>query len=236
MGVPVLEADRICKHYGNAFALQEISFVLERDKVTGLIGPNGSGKTTLLEIVAGLLSADSGNLRISGLDESVNRRRGSLFYLPDNLVPYPDVPVSKVCAFFCAMFSTPDLARDKVMEQLGIVSVLNKRAGELSKGFRKRLCLAISLWSPQPFLLLDEPFDGFDLRQTLSIIEVLKETASSGRALLLSIHQLSDAEKICERFLLLNQGRLVAQGGLSDLRAQSKLAQGTLEEVFLGLT
>jgi ABC-2 type transport system ATP-binding protein len=109
---------------------------------------------------------------------------------------------------------------------------MKKTVTSLSKGFRRRLLLLIGLLSPQPLLLLDEPFDGFDLRQTLGVMELLRETLS-GRTLLLSIHQLTEAEKICDRFILLNTGSVAASGSLNQLREQAGLTTGGLEEVFL---
>jgi len=232
----VFQAKEISKRYGNSFALTNISFTLTAGQVTGLIGPNGSGKTTLLEIGAGLLPADSGIVQVSGRNVPPTERRNHLFYLPDHLIPYPDCAAMKVRNFFCDVFSIDFQTRERITELTGIGPVLGKRVGQLSKGFKKRLGLAISLWSPQPILLLDEPFDGFDLRQTLSIMEVLKDTAKAGRTLLLSIHQLMDAERVCDRLVLLNQGRLVAQGNLDDLRNQAKTPGSGLEEVFLALT
>lgn len=235
MTVSLLEASQVSKRYADIFALDDISLSLEASRITGLIGPNGSGKTTLFEIIAGLIPAN-GTLRVSGREVLPHERCQHLFYLPDNLLPYGETSVSRVCDFFCGVFSAADNTRQSITELLGLRPVLAKRVGELSKGFRKRLCLAISLWAPQPILLLDEPFDGFDLRQTLSITEVLRDTAKAGKTLLLSIHQLLDAERICERFVLLNQGKLVATGNLDELRKQTTLTGGGLAEVFLALT
>ena len=121
------------------------------------------------------------------------------------------------------------------MQRLELVPVLGKRVAELSKGYRRRLLLALALLTPQPILILDEPFDGFDLRQTLHVMDLLREVAAE-RALILSIHQLKDAERICDRLLLLDAGRRLGFGTLAELAAQSGSQSGDLEEVFLGLT
>lgn len=233
MVAPLFEIAGVSKSYADSFALRNVSFQLSAP-VTGLIGPNGSGKTTLLESIAGLIPIEAGTFRSQGRELSIKERKQHLFYLPDHLVPYSDAAVSQVADFFCAVFRVEHSKRDKAIQDLGLHPVLQKRVGQLSKGFRKRLCLSISLWAPQKLLLLDEPFDGLDFRQTISVMEVLRETAKSGKTLLLSIHQLADAERICDRFVLLNQGSLVAEGSLRELRERFK--KSTLEEVFLGLT
>ena len=130
------------------------------------------------------------------------------------------------------------LATDReaeIVRRLELTPVLHKRVAELSKGNRRRLLLALALLTPQPILLLDEPFDGFDLRQTLHVMDLLREVARE-RALLLSIHQLKDAERICDRLLLLAAGRRLGLGTLAQLAEQSGTARADLEEVFLGIT
>jgi len=106
----------------------------------------------------------------------------------------------------------------------------------LSKGFARRLIWAIGLLAPQPVLLMDEPFDGFDLKQTREMMDLLRQVAAGRRSLILSIHQLRDAEQICDRIVLLADGRVRGQGTLADLRARTNLPNGTLEDIFLALT
>jgi ABC-2 type transport system ATP-binding protein len=113
--------------------------------------------------------------------------------------------------------------------------VLTKPVGALSKGYRRRLLLALGLLAPQPLLVMDEPFDGLDLRQTREAMALLRRVAEGGRALLLSIHQLTDAERVCDRFVLLAGGRIRGEGTLPELRAAVGLSAGGLEEVFLAL-
>ena len=123
-----------------------------------------------------------------------------------------------------------------MIDQLALTPMLTKRVGTLSEGYRRRLLLAIALLAPQPLLILDEPFDGLDLRQTQQVMALLREARDSGRTLVLSIHQLTEAERICDRLVLLAAGRLLGCGTLESLRSQAGLATGDLEEVFLALT
>ena len=118
----------------------------------------------------------------------------------------------------------------------GLDSVLRRRVRALSKGYARRLLLTLGLLAPHELVLMDEPFDGFDLRQTREIMAVLREVARAGRALVLAIHQLADAERVCDRFVLLVDGRVRGAGTLAELRAHTGLADGRLEDVFLALT
>jgi ABC-2 type transport system ATP-binding protein len=116
------------------------------------------------------------------------------------------------------------------------VPVLQKRVRALSKGFGRRLVLALGLLAPQPVLIMDEPFDGFDLRQTRDVLQMLRELAAGGRTLVLAIHQLADAERACDRFLLLAEGRVLAHGTLDELRDRTAQPRASLEDIFLALT
>src|SRR5262249_31398955 len=122
------------------------------------------------------------------------------------------------------------------IRRAGLAPALRKRIAALSKGYARRLMLALALLTPHPLLLMDEPFDGFDLRQTREIMHVLRDVASNGRALVLAIHQLSDAARVCDRFVLLAEGRVRGVGTLAQLRAQAGKPAAGLEEVFLALT
>jgi ABC-2 type transport system ATP-binding protein len=114
--------------------------------------------------------------------------------------------------------------------------VLHKRVHALSKGYARRLMLALGLLAPQPLLLMDEPFDGFDLRQTRDVMALLRAVAANGRTLILAIHQLTDAERMCDRLLFLREGCVLALGTLDELRARTALPTASLEDLFVALT
>ena len=113
---------------------------------------------------------------------------------------------------------------------------MKSRIGSLSKGERKRVLLALGLLTPQPLLMLDEPFDGLDLRQTRDVMSLLRDHARRGRTLMLSIHQLVDAARVCERLVLLSEGKVAGEGTIPELQVKAGIAEGGLEEVFLALT
>ncbi|MBI5246226.1 MAG: ABC transporter ATP-binding protein [Elusimicrobia bacterium] len=232
----LLKVQGLSKRFAGFSALDEVSFEVYPGQILGLIGPNGAGKTTLLECVAGLMHHESGALSWRGGDFPSGRRKEELFYLPDGILPHRELCSSETLRLYAQLYGA-DLGRvEDLIRRLDLRSALEKRVGALSKGTLKRLLLAIGLLTPQPLLLLDEPFDGLDLRQTRSVMALLKEVRTLGRILLLSIHQLADAERVCDRFLLLKDGRLLGSGTLEELKTRAPGPAGSLEEVFLALT
>lgn len=233
--IPLLEVRGLSKRFGGFSALDSVGFEVRPGEILGLIGPNGAGKTTLLECVAGLQDC-GGTFALDGQDLPAARRKEQLFYVPDGVVPYGQQTVEESLGFFGAMYGVDGGALERTIRELGLDPYRGKRAAGLSKGTLKRLLLAIGLLTPQPLLLLDEPFDGLDLRQTRSVMDLLEEVQRLPRTLLLSIHQLVDAERVCDRFLLLREGRILGCGTLPELRAKAGQEAGDLAEVFLAIT
>jgi ABC-2 type transport system ATP-binding protein len=218
------------KSYGGFRALHDVSFHVRAGEVLGLIGPNGAGKSTLFECLAGVMPADSG--LIGGTKQT---RQELLFYVPDGIAPWPAQSVGWALDFTVGFFGGRADLRDLVVKQLELTPILRQTMGTLSKGQRKRAMLAIGLLAPQPALLIDEPFDGLDLKQARDVRLALREHAAQGRTLFLSIHQISDAAKFCDRFVLLSGGRVCGEGTAEELAERAGLG-GNLEEVFLALT
>lgn len=239
---PLLSVHGLSKTYGSRRVLDAVDFSVRPGEVLGLIGPNGAGKTTLFECLAGVLAADSGELRgASGVPLAPARRSAEMFYVPDGMAPWPDQTVCHVLLFFRDLWGFETGRVSAVIDSLKLRSLLDSTVRSLSKGERKRFLIALGLLSPQPLLMLDEPFDGLDLRQTREATALLREEASRGRTLFLSIHQLTDAGRACDRFVLLAGGRVVGEGTLSEIRERAGLSEGglpenRLEEVFLALT
>src|SRR3954469_21059178 len=198
--------------------LTGVSFTARPGEILGVIGPNGAGKTTMCECVAGLLPFDG------EVDSDL------LFYVPDAIRPWPDQTVRWTLELTSRMFDTR--LDETLLADLDLVALQHAAVKSVSKGEAKRLGIAIGLAVPRTVLLLDEPFDGLDVRQTRQVMDVLRRDTANGRTLVLSIHQLSDAARACDRFLLLDHGRSVAEGTLDELTS----GVGGLEEVFLALT
>jgi ABC-2 type transport system ATP-binding protein len=262
----VLQVASLTKRYGHLAALSEVSFSIRPGEVLGVIGPNGSGKTTLFECLGGVLPADAGSVLRDARPLTSAERTSTLFYLPDLISPWPSETVRWALAFTTGYFggafgrdrSAP--SADDVIARLELEPLLDSTIGTLSKGQRKRALLAIGLLTPQPILMADEPFDGLDLRQTREVATTLRHYATAGRTMLLSIHQIGDAARVCDRFVLLSGGRTRGEGSIDELAAlaasrggDTRTADargadvgprardvastcGDLEEIFLALT
>ncbi len=211
----------LCARRGSRAVLTDVSFTAHPSEILGVIGPNGAGKTTLFECVAAVLPFHGGTVHGE-----------PLFYVPDAIRPWPDQTVRWTLELTARMFDSR--LDETLFADLDLVALQHATVGSLSKGEAKRLDIAMGLSVPRPVLLLDEPFDGLDLRQTRQVMSILRRDAAKGRTLVLSIHQLRDAERACDRFLLLDNGRSVAEGTISELTSRAGVSG--LEEVFLALT
>jgi ABC-type cobalamin/Fe3+-siderophores transport system ATPase subunit len=224
----------LTKRYGDQRALAEVSFAVQIGEVLGLIGPNGAGKTTLLEAIAGLLPVDSGEVRWGDRTLTQTERREHIFYLPDDVRPWSDQYVIRVVF----RRRLPPIARrcreDDCRRRTG--------AGTRQAGLRivERICAPPDMGA-RIARAASPAADGravrrFDLKQTRQMTGLLREMLVPSRTLILSIHQLSDAERVCDRFVLLTGGCVCGVGTLEELRVQADCATGELEEVFLALT
>src|SRR5262249_11587337 len=150
----------------------------------GLIGPNGAGKTTLFECLAGILPSDGAAVITDGQRLVPEQRKKALFYMPDGVTPWAQQSVSWALGFFERLYAAPVKATE-MLSALKLENLRGARIGSLSKGERKRLLLALGLLTPQPLLMLDEPFDGLDLRQTRDVMALLRNQVERGRTLML---------------------------------------------------
>ncbi len=237
----LLEVHGVSKRFGGISALSGVSFRIQAGEVLGLIGPNGAGKTTLFECLAGVIPADEGTIRVNGSAVDRRARKSLLFYVPDSIAPWPAQPVRWALDFSIGFFGGATALRAEVIEQLGLTRLLDQPIGTLSKGQRKRVLLALGLLTTTPVLMIDEPFDGLDLRQARDVAVALRRHAARGRTLFLSIHQIIDAGRFCDRFVLLSSGRVCGEGTVAELSALAATRDPSerhedLEEVFLALT
>jgi ABC-2 type transport system ATP-binding protein len=232
----LFEVENLSKRFGPIHALSGVKFHVRPGEVLGLIGPNGAGKSTLFECLAGVLPSDSGHLRANGRPVRLRDRSSLLYYVPDGIAPWPAQPVGWALDFAIGFLRGRADLRDEIIDQLDLQPLLHQPIGTLSKGQRKRALLGIGLLTPQPALLIDEPFDGLDLRQARDIAAAIRAHAQRGRTMFLSIHQISDAARFCDRFILLSSGRVCGEGTVPELAAFAGTSRQDLEEVFLALT
>jgi ABC-2 type transport system ATP-binding protein len=232
----VIHVSNLTKYYGDYAAIRDVSFEVPRGQVVGFLGPNGAGKTTTMRILAGFLTATSGKARIDGLDVfwnpvEVRRRIG---YLPESCPLYPEMRVAEYLRFRAGIKGLHGRAAGRRVEHvLGrcwLTGVRRQLIGTLSRGYRQRVGLADALLADPPVLILDEPTAGLDpaqIRETRQLIRDLGEE----HTLLLSTHILPEVEMTCNRVIIINRGRLAAEGMLQDLRRRSH----SLEDLFVNL-
>jgi len=221
----VIEVEHLTKDYGTVVAVRDVSFQVGRGEVVGFLGPNGAGKSTTLRILAGFLGATAGRVRIDEHDivnESLEARR-CIGYMPEASPLYPEMRVREYLRFRAAAKKVSRRDRgsavDRAMEQAAVSDMAGTLIGHLSKGYRQRVGLADALVSNPPLLILDEPTAGLDpnqIREVRNLVRVLGES----HTLLVSTHILSEVESTCDRAIVIDRGRLVAEGTLEELRAR----------------
>jgi ABC-2 type transport system ATP-binding protein len=225
--VRMLEVERLAKRFGRFTALRDVSFQVHPGEVVGLLGPNGAGKTTIMRILTGFVGPTSGRVVVNGHDvlQEPLEARQSLGYMPEGAPLYPEMRVSEYLLFRARAKRVPRKARgaavDKAMDQASVRDVQNQRIMHLSRGFRQRVALADALVADPPLLVLDEPTAGLDPGQ-IREVRALIRTLGGSRTVLVSTHVLSEVESTCSRVLVLHRGRLVAQGGLNELREKRR--------------
>jgi len=217
-------AENLSKHYGLKAALDSLSLSVEAGQVLGFIGPNGAGKTTTMRILAGTMPASSGSVKICGFDIAAEplKAKSVIGYLPENAPLYPHM---KVMAFleFCA--SMRGIPRSKSKEAIAsavascsLEQVLDEELESLSKGFRRRVCLAQAIVHSPAVLLLDEPTDGLDPIQKQEIRSLIRKMRE-GRAIIISTHILEELDAVCDRVLAISVGRKVFDGSKAEFKA-----------------
>ncbi len=225
----ILLLNKVCKTYGKTFALKNISLGFKKGIIAGIVGPNGAGKSTLLKIIAGYVSPNRGEVLFFNKRFSFMERQKILSYMPETLDLYPDFYVSEIVDF---VFSIYGESGKNLLDALKLHSVFDKKIKQLSKGFKQRVKLFLSLSGNKEIILLDEPFDGFDPLQMKEIFGVIKTENEKGKTFVLSIHHLNHAEKICNYFVLMKDGEVVSCGTLERLKKNYGVLDSSLEEVF----
>ena len=220
----------IVKSYNGIKALYGVSTQIPDNCITCIIGPNGAGKSTFLKIITGFDFPDSGVVFVKGRRiESFRDAKEFVSFMPEKMTLYPDYYVFEFLSFFHDITGY----RDKnILEFLKLNKIYSKRIKELSKGWHQRLKLYIALAPRRAISVLDEPFEGFDPLKMMEIESLLKDEAKN-RAFVLSIHQLNYAEKICDRYILLSSGRIVAEGTLRELKEKYSPNKGGIEDIFV---
>ncbi len=207
-----VNAAGISKTFGN-FTLNSITFECHRGEVFGILGPNGAGKTTTLRIIAGLVRPDSGKISVFGRDPE--RMRDYIGYLPEERGLYRKWKVSDVLYYFAELKGGANT--EYWIDRFGMEKHENKKIEELSKGLQQKVQLIIAVQHNPDLLILDEPFSGLDAVNINLVMEIVKEMREKRRCIILSTHILNLAERLCDRVLLINNGREVLSGRVDEL-------------------
>lgn len=221
----MIEVRNLTKRYGPHVAVDDVSFSVPQGEVVGFLGPNGAGKSTTMNILTGYLSATQGDVFIDGTNileepEAVKRRMG---YLPESPPIYGEMTVREYLRFVCRIKGVPrNEIQDRIeqgLHRVGIVEVYNRLVGNLSKGYRQRVGLAQALMGNPDILILDEPTAGLDPKQIIEIRDLIRELGSD-YTVILSSHILPEVSEICKRVMIINDGRIVADGDPATLGSE----------------
>jgi len=230
----MIQAQNLTKFYGTKAALRDVSFEIERGEIVGFLGPNGAGKTTTMRILTGFIPPTGGSARIAGFDcltESLEVRK-RIGYMPETVPLYPEMAVWDYLEFFAKVrgLADRDRAIARVMDTCGIAEVAHRPTGELSKGYRQRVGLAQALLHEPEVLILDEPTIGLDPKQVVQVRELIKSLAGQA-TIILSSHILPEVSQICQRVLIIHEGRIVAEDTPASLTRRIQQAQRVLLRV-----
>jgi len=229
-----ISVSKVSKQYGTQKALDQVSFEIGTGELVGFLGPNGAGKSTLMKIITGYLSADGGSVVING--ETVETKnisiRSQIGYLPENNPLYTDLYVREYLEMVAGFYKLQH-KKEQVLEMIeltGLKVEQHKKIGMLSKGYRQRVGLAQALIHDPAVLILDEPTTGLDPNQLEEIRQLIR-AISANKTVMLSTHIMQEVEAICSRVIIINQGRLVADGSIAELKSgQIERKQAVLVE------
>jgi len=219
----MIHVENLTKYYSQLCAVDQINFDIQKGEILGLLGPNGAGKTTTLRMLTGFLQPSSGSINIKGLsiDRHVLEIKKLLGYLPESAPLYHDMLVFDYLKYVSAIREIDNdqkLPRIRRLADLcGINEVMSKPIGELSKGYKQRVGLAHAMMNDPEVLILDEPTSGLDPNQIVEIRKIIKEIGKE-KTIILSTHILSEAEATCDRIVIINQGKIVADGSTENLK------------------
>ncbi|MCB0792794.1 MAG: ATP-binding cassette domain-containing protein [Flavobacteriales bacterium] len=222
-----IRIDQLTKRFGPQTAVDAITFTVRTGEVLGFLGPNGAGKSTTMKMICGLLAPDRGTIEVGGrsvLDDPGSVRR-HIGYLPENNPLYEDMPVLDFLRFTAKVQGVDRGRTDERIREMvdvcGLDPEKHKRIGELSKGYRQRVGLAQAMVHDPEVLILDEPTSGLDPNQIVEIRELIKEVGRA-KTVIFSTHILPEVEATCDRILIINKGRIVADGSPEQLRQQAQ--------------
>jgi ABC-type multidrug transport system ATPase subunit len=235
--MPVLQIDGLVKRYGKKIAVDGVSFEVRAGEIVGLLGPNGAGKSTTFLCVAGLLRADAGTLSWDGRQLSTERGQ-TIALIPETPEVYPMLTVWEHMVFVaksCRLSKGWEFRARSLLDRFSMSGQRDALGAALSKGMRQKTLVAATVLAATPVILFDEPMVGLDPLGQRELREIIAALRSTGIAIVISTHMLEQAQAICDRVVILKDGRNIASGTFQELQARSGL-HANAEDVFLQLT
>ncbi|MCE2496759.1 MAG: gliding motility-associated ABC transporter ATP-binding subunit GldA [Flavobacteriales bacterium] len=213
-----IEVKEVSKIYGDQKALDQVSFSIDTGEIVGFLGPNGAGKSTMMKILTCYLPQTAGKVKVNGFDveEESMKVREQVGYLPEHNPLYLDMYVREFLTFVAGLSGAPTLRVDEMIERTGLTPEKHKKIEALSKGYRQRVGLAAALLHDSKVLILDEPTTGLDPNQIVEIRDLIKAIAKD-KTIMLSTHIMQEVEAICDRVIIINKGRIVADKPTEEL-------------------
>jgi ABC-2 type transport system ATP-binding protein len=232
-----LQVSDLTRMYSTQKAVDNISFTLNKGEIVGFLGPNGAGKSTTMKMITGYLQPDSGKVIVSGINVQSDplAAKRKIGYLPEANPLYYDMYVKEYLSFIAEVHRIPGKKEkiQRIINTVGLTVESRKRTGQLSKGYKQRVGLAAALLHDPEVLILDEPTTGLDPNQIIEIRELIRNLGKN-KTVLFSSHILQEVEALCDRIIIINKGRIVADGTLDELKQSG--GKGSLEEIFKNLT
>lgn len=218
-----IEVNTISKSYGAQKALENVSFSIKKGEIVGFLGPNGAGKSTLMKILTTYIAADEGDAVVNGFDVHSQSKsvQQSIGYLPEHNPLYLDLYVREYLAFNADVYKVSQSRIEEVIQLTGLSNESHKKIGQLSKGYRQRVGLANALLHNPDVLILDEPTTGLDPNQLVDIRNLIKN-AGKDKTVFLSTHIMQEVEAICDRVIIIDKGKIVADKKLDNLISEEK--------------
>ena len=238
----MLEIRNVRKTFGSLVAVDDVSFTVEPGRLTGLLGPNGAGKTTTVSMIAGLTRPERGSVLVNGqpLSGDTDPKKKKIGLVPQDLALYEELSARENLRFFGGLYNLSGAALESAMTNaltlVGLADRARDRVKTFSGGMKRRLNLAAGLLHDPDILLLDEPTVGVDPQSRNAIFDNLEELKRRGKALLYTTHYMEEAERLADRIVVIDNGRVVANDTLKGLHALAPAGATSLESVFLTLT
>lgn len=239
---PLLKVENLVGGYANKNVLHQISFHVDREEVVGLIGLNGAGKSTTIKHIIGLMQAKSGKIEINGqtIKDDMTSYRKQLGYIPEQPILYDELTLYEHLRLMAMAY---DLGEEEFEERLPLLLKAFRMERHLhwfpvhfSKGMRQKVMIMCAFLVEPALYIVDEPFVGLDPLGIQSYLDLMEEMKKKGAGVLMSTHILATAEKYCDRFIILHEGEIRAQGTVKELQEQFQMPHATLDDLYLQLT